>query len=423
MGVRFSLPAHDKIYTGFFFLFFFSSFLLSLPTPKPRLPLSGNEFFYYSTLKSNVADFIAHEKDIDIIAPQTYEITAGLTASGTVPTDLYQAAQTAHVKVMPLIANHNFSQSIMRGLLASSTAQTALTSFLVSEAQTKGYIGWQFDFEHIASSDRDLFSAFVIKAAAALHAHGLILSIAVVAQAPGSASSDTSSSFYKNWSGAYDYASLASSTDFISLMTYDDPDSKGASAPLPFVKSVLNNILSQVPPSKISLGIPLFYSGMEYRKSASATEFRRHICCGNAKGKGLSVIPRIQFFHRSSLDNLQARSKNIHDMVRECAELSTEGVTHQHLSSPWLFSLGTRQRGSCDMECARKLSSFTKPCYFTSILHSLYSLLVPLCAARYFSASFEAIGPALLVPIGLLSIEIIGMTRAEEPHMKASSAM
>ena len=72
----------------------------------------------------------------------------------------------------------------MRGLLASSTAQTALTSFLVSEAQTKGYIGWQFDFEHIASSDRDLFSAFVIKAAAALHAHGLILSIAVVAQAP-----------------------------------------------------------------------------------------------------------------------------------------------------------------------------------------------------------------------------------------------
>jgi spore germination protein YaaH len=241
-----------------FLLFFLSPFLAHAQTTTSPF---GERIFYYSTLKSNVADFIAHEKDIDIIAPQTYEITAGLTASGTVPTDLYQAAQTAHVKVMPLIANHNFSQSIMRGLLASSTAQTALTSFLVSEAQTKGYIGWQFDFEHIASSDRDLFSAFVIKATAALHAHGLILSIAVVAQAPGSASSDTSSSFYKNWSGAYDYASLASSTDFISLMTYDDPDSKGASAPLPFVKSVLNNILTQVPPSKISLGIPLFYWG------------------------------------------------------------------------------------------------------------------------------------------------------------------
>jgi len=241
-----------------FLLFFLSPFLAHAQTTTSPY---GERIFYYSTLKSNVADFTAYAKDIDIVAPQTYEVTYNLNASGTVPTDLYQAAQTAHVKVMPLIANHNFSQSIMRGLLASSTAQTALTSFLVSEAQTKGYIGWQFDFEHIASSDRDLFSAFVIKAAAALHAHGLILSIAVVAQAPGSASSDTSSSFYKNWSGAYDYASLASSTDFISLMTYDDPDSKGASAPLPFVKSVLNNILSQVPPSKISLGISLFYWG------------------------------------------------------------------------------------------------------------------------------------------------------------------
>jgi len=162
---------------------------------------------------------------------------------------------------MPLIANHGFSQTIIHSLLASSTAQTALTAFLVSEAQARGYTGWQFDFEHMASADRDAFSALVAQTAAALHAHGLILSVAAVAKAPGQASADPSSAFYKNWSGAYDYAALGSAADFVSLMAYDDPDSTGASAPLPFVKTVIENALAQIPPSKISLGIPLYYWG------------------------------------------------------------------------------------------------------------------------------------------------------------------
>jgi len=242
-----------------FLFFFLSPFLVHAQTATTS-PF-GERLFYYSTLKSNTADFIAHAKDIDIIAPQTYEVTATLTASGTVPADLAQAAQVAHVKIMPLIANHNFSQILIHNFLTSSTAENTMIAFLVSEAQAKGYIGWQFDFEHIPYTDGDAFNSFTEKASLALHAHGLVLSIAVVARAPDSASSDTSSSFYKNWSGAYDYARIGSAADFLSLMAYDDPNSTNASAPLPFVKSVLNTVLTQVSPSKISLGIPLFYWG------------------------------------------------------------------------------------------------------------------------------------------------------------------
>ena len=242
-----------------FLLFFLSTFLVHAQTTTTSS--YGERIFYYSTLKSNVADFVAHTKNIDIIAPQTYEVTAGLTASGTVPTDLALAAKTNNVKIMPLIANHNFSQSIIHNFLTSSTAQATLILFLVSEAQAKGYIGWQLDLEHIASSDRDAFSSFVEKAVTALHSHSLILSVAVVARAPGKSSADPSTSFYKNWSGAYDYVRLGNAADFLSLMAYDDPDSKGASAPLSFVQSVLDNTLTQVPSSKISLGIPLFYWG------------------------------------------------------------------------------------------------------------------------------------------------------------------
>jgi len=102
---------------------------------------------------------------------------------------------------------------------------------------------------------------FVEKAATALHARGFVLSVAVVSRNPGTKSADPMSDFYKNWSGAYDYVALASSADFLSLMTYDDPDSDGASAPISFVKSSLNYALGQIPASKISLGVPLFYWG------------------------------------------------------------------------------------------------------------------------------------------------------------------
>lgn len=231
----------------------------------------GERIFYYSTLKSTAADFVAHAADIDIIAPQTYEVTAALTASGTVPADLASAAKASHVKVMPLIANHGFSQPLIHALLASTTAQNSLIASLASLARANGYVGWQFDFEHIAASDRDAYSAFVAKAAAALHADGLILSVAVVARAPGQSSDDPTSDFYKNWSGAYDYAPLASAADFLSFMAYDDPDSTGPSAPLSFVASALSNVLSSVPASKISLGIPLYYWGWSTVPAARIT--------------------------------------------------------------------------------------------------------------------------------------------------------
>ncbi len=221
----------------------------------------GERVFYYSTSKSNVADVAAHANDIDIIAPQTYEMTAALAASGTVPADLAMTAAADHVKIMPLIANHDFSQTIIHNLLASPSAQNTLIAFLISEAKAKGYIGWQFDFEHINSLDKDAYSAFAEKAATALHADNLILSIAVVAQIPGKASTATTSAFYRNWSGAYDYTRLGTAADFISLMAYDDPDSTGPSAALSYVDNALANALKQIPASKISLGIPLYYWG------------------------------------------------------------------------------------------------------------------------------------------------------------------
>ena len=45
--------------------------------------------------------------------------------------------------------------------------------------------------------------------------------------------------FFKNWSGVYDYERLAKSSDFISLMVYDDPNSTGPSASIDFAEKCL----------------------------------------------------------------------------------------------------------------------------------------------------------------------------------------
>ena len=59
--------------------------------------------------------------------------------------------------------------------------------------------------------------------------------------------------------GVYDYAALTSSVDFVSVMSYDDPHSKGPVAGYEWLKKVLAYSLSKIPKEKLSLGIPLYY--------------------------------------------------------------------------------------------------------------------------------------------------------------------
>jgi len=117
------------------------------------------------------------------------------------------------------------------------------------------HIGWQFDFENISYLDKDLYSVFVEKTVKAFHKKGLILSVAAVTRTTDFEDTDA----YKNWGGAYDYARLAKAVDFISLMTYDDPNSVGPVASIPFINGVLAYVKDKIPPEKLSLGIPFYY--------------------------------------------------------------------------------------------------------------------------------------------------------------------
>src|SRR6185437_13492919 len=71
--------------------------------------------------------------------------------------------------------------------------------------------------------------------------------------------SDYKDGLWDNLIGVYDYGALSASSDFLSIMSYDDPDSKGPVAPFPWYDRVFTYALARVPNNKISLGIPLYY--------------------------------------------------------------------------------------------------------------------------------------------------------------------
>jgi spore germination protein YaaH len=242
----------------FFLILIFSFFIL------PNFCFARENIFYMSQLREQegIASLQKNADKIDILAPQFYAVSASMQLNGGLDAGLKKAIKQAQdknskIKVMPLVANSGFNQNIMHSLLTSEKAQSEIISALIAVAKKENYIGWQYDFENINYLDKDLYSAFVEKTAKSFHENNLIISVAAVSRYVDFERTEA----FRNWSGAFDYVRLAKAVDFISLMTYDDPESVGPVASLPFIKKVLTYVKDKIPPEKLSLGIPLYYWG------------------------------------------------------------------------------------------------------------------------------------------------------------------
>jgi spore germination protein len=88
--------------------------------------------------------------------------------------------------------------------------------------------------------------------------HGLAFSVAVVSKISDNPS-DYPNDLWQKLIGVYDYSAIASSTDFVSVMSYDDPNSTGPIVEYSWLQRVLAYSLAHIPKEKISLGIPLYY--------------------------------------------------------------------------------------------------------------------------------------------------------------------
>lgn len=233
--------------------------LLALPySAGAAAPLHYQHLFYYRDSPANKKDFFAHANVVDIFAPQVYSLYPDGTLGGALSQDLITFAKKRGIKIIPLVTNGAFNASTTDTLLTDTAKQSVAITTLIQEALAHGYAGWQFDFEQIPAYNKDAYSAFIQNAATKLRAAGLSVSVAVVAKVSDNPS-DYKGRLWQNLIGAYDYDALASSTDFVSLMSYDDPESTGPVVEFTWLKRALDYALLHIPAKKLSLGIPLYY--------------------------------------------------------------------------------------------------------------------------------------------------------------------
>lgn len=234
------------------------------PPPAPARQKSAELLFYMSGSEDSFRSFRDHVRQITVVAPQSFSVDEHGVVWGEVDPRVLPLAKANGVKVIPLVVNPGFNQTTIHALLDSPVARARAVRAFVELARENGFDGWQFDFENIAITDRDSLTAFFQETAAALHADGRSLSIAVVpfnGQVP-----ETAYGHYmvENWRGVYDVKALADAGDFLSLMTYAQHTggtTPGPIADLSWMRRMLERALAEgVPPAKLSLGIPS-YSG------------------------------------------------------------------------------------------------------------------------------------------------------------------
>ncbi len=204
-----------------------------------------------------------HANALDIIAPQVFTLNARGDVNGSLDPHLLAIAQKKHLKVMPLITNVDFDQSLFHDFLSNPEREGEAIQRLLALCKVNQLYGIQFDFENIAKEDRDKLTHFFQSTADTFHQQGLAISIAVVPRDPSHARTDHADTSLDTWSGAYNYQALGKASDFVSMMTYDQHTTLTEPGPIAaynWVEQSIKLLLNDVPSKKLSLGIPT-YSG------------------------------------------------------------------------------------------------------------------------------------------------------------------
>lgn len=151
----------------------------------------------------------------------------------------------------PFGPDGNFNNQLIHSVVNNEAYKDNLIRGLLDTMEEKGYVGVDIDFEYILSEDRDAFSAFVRQVADAMRAARYRTSVAL---APKTIA-DQAGLLYEG----KDYRALGEAADSVLLMTYEWGYTYGppmAVAPINQVRRVVEYAVTEIPASKIDLGIP-----------------------------------------------------------------------------------------------------------------------------------------------------------------------
>jgi len=195
------------------------------------------------------------------LSPFMYSMREDGTITDLQEEGLIEAAQLN--EVLPLLVLTNFRNSEFDSDLAASVlrnpeVQETLITNLLAEMKTKGYSGLNIDFEYIYPEDRENYNNFLRRVVQRLHPEGFSVSTAVAPKERA----DQEGLLYE----AHDYRAHGEIVDFVVLMTYEWGWAGGrpwAIAPINKVRDVLDYAVTEIPPEKILMGVPLY--GRDWR--------------------------------------------------------------------------------------------------------------------------------------------------------------
>ena len=186
-----------------------------------------------------------------IMSPSWFELTTtGLKASSKLSHVYVNSYKEKSYRIWPLITNQ-FDPDMTSKILANESMWERYKQGLINYATEYGYDGYNFDFENIHYKDKAQLTKFVDFLAKGLRTYNLYTSIDV-----------TGYSNSENWSLVYDRKAYADAVDYVVLMAYDETwassNIAGPVASYPWVRKHTEQMLSEVPASKLVLGIPFY---------------------------------------------------------------------------------------------------------------------------------------------------------------------
>jgi spore germination protein YaaH len=214
---------------------------------------------YYVSTPTGRADLAAHANQIDVLTPDFYGLGGDGHLYAQVDGGALAIASAAGIEVQPLVTNLDFDAGKAHAIIGSPTGAATAAASLVAEARTRGYKGYQLDFENIHVSDRDGFSRFSATLGRALAAAGLKYTTAVI---PRKLSSSTGILSLAPQASVYDFPALSRESRWLTLMAYDQHTSgtgPGPVAAIDWVRQVLAGGSAGVDHSRLFLGVPLYY--------------------------------------------------------------------------------------------------------------------------------------------------------------------
>src|SRR5690242_20974469 len=130
--------------------------LLAAPSLRAQAP----EALWYATNdERSVQSFLEHADRISVVAPQSFSMDSIGIIWGQVDPRMVATARAKKVKLIPLIVNPGFDQSIFHHVLTNPDARQRAVHNIAALCRDNRFDGIQFDFENVRVTDRDAFTS------------------------------------------------------------------------------------------------------------------------------------------------------------------------------------------------------------------------------------------------------------------------